>query len=55
MLKQIEDLKYQHRRILYTDIDYDGEPFYKMDLLSRLTIEIHNLKAHVKKLYITKS
>ena len=45
ILKQIKNLKDQHRRILYTDIDNDRESFHKIDLLSRLTIEIHNLKA----------
>ena len=38
---------------MYTDIDYDGQPFYKWDNLFRIFIKIYNLKQQVARIHIT--
>ena len=38
---------------MYTDIDYDGQPFYKWDNLSRISMKIYNFKQQVARMHIT--
>ena len=38
ILRKIEYLQNEHTQLMYTDIDYDGQPFYKWDNLSKMNI-----------------
>ena len=55
ILKRFEYLQNKNHQLLYTDIDYDGQLFYKWDNLFRISMKIYNLKQQVSKMYITKS
>ena len=53
ILRKIEYLQNEHNQLMYTDIDYDGQPFYKWDNLSRISMKIYNFKQQVARIHIT--
>ena len=53
IFKKNEYLQNEHTQLMYTDIDYDGQPFYKQDNLNRISMKIDNLKQQVARMYVT--